>query len=203
MPDFHALPLSFNIALLVASAGIVWFAGTRLARYADGIAEATGMGHALAGFLFLGGVTSLPELASSVTASLEGFGTLAISGLLGSIAINVLLLAFADAILGRDALTSTVAHPATLLQGLLGILLLGVLIAGITIGEVELLGLGVWSATMVPLFAIAVWLSSRLENRPTWVVADHVRLFVPPPYYSSLQSREVHKPYINQQFSCL
>ncbi len=180
MPDFFAVPLPVNIAILLACAAVVWFAGTRLARYADGIAQRTGMGHALAGFLFLGGVTSLPELSSAMTASYEGYGTLALSGLLGSVCINVLLLAFADAILGRDALTSVVAHPATLMQGVLGILLLSVVVFAIGYGEFAFFGIGVWSATLVPLFVLAVWLSSRIENRPTWVAADHVHLFVAP-----------------------
>jgi cation:H+ antiporter len=170
--DFRAIPLALNLALLIASAVIVWGAGTRLSRIVDGIAERTGIGRAFAGFLLLGGVTSLPELATVVTAAHGGHADLALSSILGSVATNVLLLAIADAVLGRDALTSVVAHPATLLQGALGVVLLGVVAAAITVGDVELLGLGVWSATIVPLFAMAVWLSSRNENRPTWIVAD-------------------------------
>jgi len=184
VPDFSTFPLSLNIAILMACAVVVWSAGIRLARYADGIATASGMGHALTGFLFLGGVTSLPELSSALTASYEGYGTLAMSGLLGSVAINVLLLALADAVLGRDALTSVVANPATLMQGVLGILLLGVVIFAVSYGDVEVFGLGIWSTSLVPLFIMAVWLSSRIENRPTWIAADHVHLFVTP------QSRE-------------
>ena len=173
MPDFHSLALSTNFIVLVSSAIVVWGAGIRLARYTDGIAEATGMGRALAGFLLLGGITSLPELSSSLTAAYRGYGTLAISGLLGSVAINVLLLAFADVLIGRKALTSVIAHPATLLQGMLGILLLGVVLAGIIVGEVELSGVGLWSMSLAPLFFFAVWLSSHQENDPSWVPIGH------------------------------
>ena len=172
MFDFRALPLAINIAIVVVAAVVVWGAGTRISRLVDEIAERTGIGRAFAGFLLLGGVTSLPELASAVTASYSGHASLALSGLLGSVATNVLLLAIADAVLGRDALTSVVAHPATLLQGTLGILLLGVVAAGVTVGDIELFGFGVWSGALIPLFALAVWMSSRYENRPTWVVAD-------------------------------
>jgi len=178
MPDFHVLPLALNFGLLLLCAAIVWFAGTRLAYFVDAIAVRIGMGRALAGFLLLGGVTSLPELATTATASLGGNATLALNNILGSIATNVLLLAIADAILGKDALTSVVAHPATLLQGALGIILLGVLAAGIAVGDVSLFGLGIWSAALVPLFALAVWLSSRHENRPTWIAYDHVEVFL-------------------------
>ncbi len=180
MIDFRAVPLAVNIALVVVAAVVVWGAGTRISRVVDAIAERTGIGRVFAGFLLLGGVTSLPELASAVTASYSGHASLALSGLLGSVATNVLLLAIADAVLGRDALTSVVAHPATLLQGTLGILLLGVVAAGITVGDIELFGIGVWSASLVPLFAIAVWLSSRYENRPTWIVAGGGLPMAPP-----------------------
>jgi cation:H+ antiporter len=181
VPEFQTLPLVVNVGLMLVSAGVVWIAGTRLAYFADAIAVRLGMGRALAGFLLLGSVTSLPELATTVTASLGGNAALALNNILGSIATNVLLLAIADAVLGRDALTSVVGHPATLLQGALGIILLGAVAAGIAVGDVELFGLGVWSATLVPLFALAVWLSSRHENRPTWVAYDHIDVFLAGP----------------------
>lgn len=178
MVDFQALPLAVNFGLLFASAAVVWFAGTRLAYFADAIAVRVGMGRALAGFVLLGGVTSLPELATTATASLGGNAALALNNILGSIATNVLLLAIADAILGKDALTSVVASPATLLQGVLGIILLGIVAAAIAVGDIELFGLGAWSAMLVPLFALAVWMSSRYENRPTWIAFDHIEVFL-------------------------
>lgn len=178
MVDFGALPLAANFTVFLASAAIVWFAGGRLAYFADAIAVRLGMGRALAGFLLLGGVTSLPELATTATATLGGDAALALNNILGSVVTNVLLLAIADAVLGKDALTSVVASPATLLQGALGIILLGVLAAAIAVGDVSFLGLGVWSAILVPLFALAVWLSSRHENRPTWIAYDHIEVFL-------------------------
>ena len=181
MYDFRALPLAANIVAVAVAALVVWGAGTRIARVVDAIAERTGIGRVFAGFLLLGGVTSLPELASAVTASYSGHASLALNSLLGSVATNVLLLAIADGVLGRDALTSVVAHPATLLQGVLGIFLLGVVAAGVTVGDVDLFGVGAWSASLVPLFALAVWLSSRYENRPTWVVAGGELPLAPAP----------------------
>ncbi|WP_421723541.1 sodium:calcium antiporter [Bauldia sp.] len=172
MIDFRGLPLPVNLLVLVVSAALVWAAGTRLAQYVDGIAERTGIGRVFAGFLLLGGVTSLPELATVVTAAYNDHPNLALGSILGSVSMNVLLLALADSLIGRDSLTSVVAHPATLLQGTLGIVLLGVVGAGIVVGEVELFGLGGWSLALVPLFILAVWMASRYENRPTWVVAE-------------------------------
>ncbi|HJS76718.1 MAG TPA: hypothetical protein VJ778_04870, partial [Burkholderiales bacterium] len=119
---FEALPLAANFGAFAAAAAAVWFAGTRIARYADAIAESTGIGRELLGIVLLGGVTSLPELAVASTASLAGHPGLSVNDLLGSAAINVLILALADAALGRDALSSVLASPGVLLQGVLGII---------------------------------------------------------------------------------
>ena len=47
-------PLWLNVALFVAGGAIVWFAGTRLARYADAFAEKTGIGRVAVGMMLLG-----------------------------------------------------------------------------------------------------------------------------------------------------
>ena len=182
MIDFRGIPLPANILIFILAAAVVWFAGTRLAHIVDGIAERTGIGRVFAGFLLLGSVTSLPEVAATVTAAASNHPELALGSILGSVAMNVLLLAAADILIGRNALTSVVAHPATLLQGTLGVLLLSVIAFAISYGEVELFGLGVWSAAIIPLFGLAVVLTSRYENRPTWVVADdsHIPGLLPP-----------------------
>jgi cation:H+ antiporter len=98
-------PLWANALIFLVAAALVWGAGTRLTRDLDGIAERTGMGRAFVGMLLLGGITSLPEVANAITASAIGNPALAINNLLGSAAINVLLLAVADALVGRDAIT--------------------------------------------------------------------------------------------------
>lgn len=99
------LGLGENLAAFAAAAAVVWFAGARIARYADAIAEKTGIGRAVLGMLLLGGITSLPELAVASTASLAGHPALSVNDLLGSAAINVVIIALADAVIGRDAIT--------------------------------------------------------------------------------------------------
>src|SRR5918994_3636987 len=141
---FRALPLWANIALFLAAAAVVWFAGTRLARYADAIAMETGLGREILGVLLLGSMTSLPELAVATTASLAGTPALSVNDVLGSAAVNVLILALADAALGRDAITSVLGSPGVLLQGVLGIILLALVVAASTVGDVAILGVGAW-----------------------------------------------------------
>lgn len=63
--DLNSLSLTAVVALFVAGGGVIWAAGTRLSGYAEAIPERTGLGAAFTGALLLGGMTSLPELASS------------------------------------------------------------------------------------------------------------------------------------------
>lgn len=165
---FLAFSLPTNLAIFVASAAAVWIAGSRLARHADAIAEKTGIGRAVIGILLLGSVTSLPELAVGVTAAIGGIPLLSVNDLLGSAAINVLILALADAALGRAALTSTPGSPGVLLQGVLGIVLLGIVAAAVVSGDVLVFGIGGWSWVLLGAYAAAAWIITRSTDT-AWV----------------------------------
>lgn len=164
----HGYPIWVSIAAFVVAAVFVWGAGTKLSGYLDRISDLAGLGEGFVGLLLLGGITSLPEVATVGTASLAGNAPLAINNTLGSAAINVTLLAVADAFLGRRALTSVIGHPTPLLQGVLDIVLLTVVVMAITIGDVAILGVGAWSTALVLLFIFAVWLTSRYQHRRPW-----------------------------------
>ena len=169
MFDFSNSSLWTTALAFLIAAAFVWAAGTRLARYLDRITEKADLGEAFVGLLLLGGITSLPEIATASSASWIGNAPLAINNVLGSAAINVVLLAIADALLGREALTSVVGQPTPLLQGTLDILLFTVIAMAIATGDVAILGVGAWSMALVPLFLFALWLTSKYERRQVWV----------------------------------
>jgi cation:H+ antiporter len=72
MPDVSALPGWLLAPLFAAAAAAVWAAGVRLASATDEVAARTGLRRRLSRRLLLGGVTSLPEGASTVTAAAIG-----------------------------------------------------------------------------------------------------------------------------------
>ncbi|MBJ6127014.1 sodium:calcium antiporter [Microvirga splendida] len=170
MLAFANWSISVNLLLFAVSAAAVWAAGTRLAGYVDGIAQKTGLGQAFTGMLLLGGITSLAEISTVTTSAYTGNAALAVNNLLGSAAINVLLLAIADAVLGREALTTAVAKPATLLQGVLGIILLAVLSAIIVAGDIGVAHVGLGSCLLLLLCIGSIWLASGYEHRHVWTV---------------------------------
>ena len=110
-------------------AGAVAAAGSVLARSADQIAEATGLGRLLVGSLLLAAVTSLPELSVDIAAIRSGYIDLAAGDLFGSSLMNLLILAIVDLsirsgrkMLSREgaahALSATLGIAVTSLAGL-------------------------------------------------------------------------------------
>src|SRR5690606_29261769 len=135
LTDLASAPLWANAAIFVAAGAVVWFAGVRLPRNLDVIADRQGLSGVFVGMLLLGGITSLPEVANVTTASLAGNPALAVNNLLGSAAINVLLLAVADAWIGREAVTGMVARPSTMMMATLCMLVLVAVALAVTIGD--------------------------------------------------------------------
>lgn len=136
-------PLWVNTAIFLAAGIVVWFAGVRLTRNLDVLAARHGIDRVFVGMLLLGGITSLPEVANVATASIMGNPALAANNLLGSAAINVVLLAIADAWLGRYAVTGIVARPSTMMMATLCMLVLIAVALAITIGDIDVFGLGI------------------------------------------------------------
>ncbi len=173
--QFNQHALAVNIAVFAVSAVVVWIAGTRIAGYADAIAAKTGIGRAVVGLLLLGAITSLPEVAVTVTASAGGNASLAVNNVLGGVAMQVAILAIADAVIGRDALTSVIADPGVLLQGSLNVLLLALVIAATIVGEIAVFGIGVWAWSLLVFYLGSVWLISRSQGRRAWVAGNDKR----------------------------
>lgn len=169
MPDFSAFPLPLNIAIFAGAAVLVWIAGTRLAGYGDEIAERSGAGEALIGLLLLAGVTSLPEIATSVTAAGIGQAPLAVNNLLGSIAMQVAVLAVADAAIGRRALTSVVPDPVVMLQGALNVCLLCLVAIAALVGDVAFGGAGLWTWGLAAATLLALNKLVEANRREPWI----------------------------------
>lgn len=167
--NFKNDPLWLNIAVFAASAVIVWIAGTRMACYADQVAIRTGIGHAAVGLVLLAGITSLPEIAVSITSSIENNAALAINNLLGSVAMQIAILAVADAWMGRQALTVVAASSGVLLQVALNAVLLSLVAAAITIGDVPFFHAGAWAWSLLFAYIFAIWKVSDSQGRNYWV----------------------------------
>lgn len=158
--------LKFLLCLVV-----ILFAGTKIARYADVIAEKTGLGRIWIGLLLLGVVTSLPELItglSSVTlVGAAGIPDLGLGTLLGSTTFNLVVLAVLD-VMHRDGPALNQASMRHIASAGVGILLFVIAAVSIGFGE-KLSGLalgwvGIPSIIILVLYLLGVWWISRSER---------------------------------------
>ncbi|ALR20986.1 sodium:calcium antiporter [Sphingobium baderi] len=165
-------PLWVNLLIFVVAAAVIWRAGGRLTRALDAIATRTRLEHVFVGMLLLGGITSLPELANVVTASALDHPRLAINNLLGSAAINILLLAVADAFVGRKAVTSIVAQPSTMMMAALCMIILMMIAALVVLGDISIGPLGLGSLFIGACCLGFFWLAASHDRRSRWKVED-------------------------------
>jgi cation:H+ antiporter len=120
------------------------------------------------GILLLGGITSLPEAAVTVTAAVGGNVELAVNNLLGGIAMQVAILAVADVAIGRAALTAVVPNPIVLLQGAFNILLLTIVVCGMIAGDKAVLGIGLWIWLIIAVYLFGVRLLAKSGSAVPW-----------------------------------
>jgi cation:H+ antiporter len=112
-------------------AGTITVAGSRLSKYGDVLAEKTGMGRTWLGLVVLAAVTSLPEMATGVSAvTWVQAPDLTVGDLLGSCMFNLLILAVVD-LLHPPGPVLTVAHRGHLLAACFVVVMLGVAIMGL------------------------------------------------------------------------
>jgi cation:H+ antiporter len=140
--------------IFIASGAAVVFAGTRLARSGDVIAERTGMGRTWVGAILVAAATSLPELTTDSFAVLQGHPDLAVGDLFGSSMTNMLILALADIALTRVRVLTRVAINQAIV-GTLGITLMAVAIAGVlTEPGLSIISIG-WAPLMIGFSYVA------------------------------------------------
>jgi cation:H+ antiporter len=189
LPSFDAYPLWLNALVFLLSAGTIWFAGVRLERYADMISERTGLGQAFTGMLLLAGATSLPEVATTITAvAYLNNPTLAVHNLLGGVALQTAILVVADRAKGEHgALTFFSPRFSLLIAGVGLLLLLQLTIAGITArGFPSVVSISVWPVLVFLAYLGVMYLMYRYQGQPRWTPsrADDV-----PPEYDTERRR--------------
>jgi cation:H+ antiporter len=155
----ESLALWQLLAVFAVASAVIVAAGIALAQSGDEIAGRTGLGGFLVGMLLLATATSLPELATGVSAALDRAPDLAVGNLLGSSMANMAILAVIDlAHRGRVWPTVGIAHArlASIAIALTALAVLAVLSpSGIALGWV-----GIETVLIVAAYiAAAAWIS--------------------------------------------
>ncbi|KAA0112238.1 sodium:calcium antiporter [Mycolicibacterium sp. P1-5] len=92
-----SLPSLALVAIFIACAAVIWFAGIKLSQTTDVLSQRWHLGSALGGVILLAIATNLPELAITASAALSHHIDVAVGNILGGIAIQTVVLAVLDA----------------------------------------------------------------------------------------------------------
>ncbi len=139
---------------------LIGIAGVKLTDYGDSISDKTGMGGSWVGLVLIATVTSLPELATGVTASAVALlPDIAAGDVLGSCVYNLVLLAVLDLFSRRQPVLARVQRQHVIAAGF-GIVLIGIASLGLIAAKADLPGVAghlSWATpTIVLVYIIAI-----------------------------------------------
>ena len=131
-PSLAGRSLSPEVRRFALAALVVLGAGVWLSTLAEQVSQAVGWNRSFVGTLFMAAVTTLPEVAVTLSALRLGALDMAIGNLLGSNLFNVAILAIDDAAYVRHALLadSSPAHAGTAMAG---VVMTGLVIIGLVV----------------------------------------------------------------------
>lgn len=155
--------LQFVACLLVIGA-----AGYQLTRFGDAIAEMAGLSRSWVGVALLASVTSLPELATGISAvTVAGVPDIAVGDVLGSCVFNLLILVALDFLHRREPVY-TRARQGHIVSAGFGVALIG--FTGLNLllyrqGSAPALGhVGLYTPMLVLFYAVAIRILFRYEQ---------------------------------------
>lgn len=157
------------VAIFVGATLVIAFAGTRITRLADQLADQTRLGEALVGGTLLGASTSLAGVVTSVAAAGEGYPELAVSNAVGGIAAQTVFLGIADIAYRRANLEHAVASIPNLLQGTILMALLALVLLAAAGPDFAAFGLHPISVVLVVGYVLGLRLVHRAQESPMWL----------------------------------
>lgn len=148
---------------------LIGVAGTYLTRYGDAIADKTGMGGSWIGVVMLATVTSLPELASGLTAvTAAAAPDVAVGDVIGSCVFNLLILALI-ALLKRGEPLYAMVGPEHVLTAGFGIVMLGVAGAGLAMSlagfPLAVGHVGLAAMALLPIYLVSIAVLHSYQTR--------------------------------------
>lgn len=132
------------------------YTAVKLSYYADIIGEETKMGGLWAGTIILAGATSLPEVATSISAALINAPNIAVGNVFGSNIFNIFNLAIIEPFCMAGPLLASVST-VHILPAALGMILSAVAALGILLKiKIAILNIGIISILLALIYAIGI-----------------------------------------------
>ncbi|MHA8055623.1 sodium:calcium antiporter [Aquirufa nivalisilvae] len=156
--DFSILSSIVLLLIFLTCTVVIWIAGVKITRAVDAITTYFNLGEAFGGMVFLAIVTNLPEIAITVVAAYHKDYDIAVSNLLGGVAIQTVVLVLIDVFgVGRLAPLTLKGHSRVLiLEGVALIMILTLVMMAKQFPSQILF----FRTTPIELLILFIWLGS-------------------------------------------
>ena len=168
MIDVEQLSLTATLLIFGTSALVIALVGARLTRFADRLADVTGLGEAVFGAVLLGASTSFPGSVASMTTAAAGRADLAVGNAVGGIAIQTFFLVLADLVYRRANLEHAAASVPNLIHGAMLCALLALTLMAAIGPEMAFFGVHPVSLILLAMYLFGLRLASRSRDAPGW-----------------------------------
>ncbi len=169
---FLALPLVVNMILFALLAAGVWYSGSRLTWLADVLSDRLKLAKSMVGLLFLALATSLPEVATTLSAAVRQSADLVLNNLFGGVALQTAILASAD-LWARGAITNYPRKANHALEATLLVVILSLCLIAIELHEpLSAYGVGFGSVVVGIAYVVSIRLLRRYDASNDWVPVD-------------------------------
>ncbi|WP_245232653.1 sodium:calcium antiporter [Thiorhodococcus minor] len=162
------LSLTTTLIVFTLGAAVIGLVGVRLTRFADELADLTGLGEAVFGAVLLGASTSFPGIVASVTAAASGHAELAVSNAVGGIAVQTVFLVAADLAHRRANLEHAAASVPNLISAALLCGLLALPLMASNGPSFTLLGVHPASFLLLGIYVFGLRIASQSRDAPGW-----------------------------------
>lgn len=148
---------------------VIAFFGSKMAGYADVIADRTGLGKALIGSVLLGAGTSIAGIVTSTSTAASGAADLSVSNAMGGIVAQTMFLALADIFYKRVNLEHAGVSAVNLGQATVLIVLVALPVMAWAAPPFTLFGVNLLSPVLIAVYLIGLHNAHRIHQEPMWL----------------------------------
>jgi cation:H+ antiporter len=144
------------LVLFVILAGFIILVGKKLSLYGDAIGDLMGIEKSWIGIVMLAAVTSLPELATSISATLMGNPQMAISNIFGSNLFNIFIVFIVDIFILKSTSFSSKVRSKTFMGAFWAIILTLIFLLGFLFPTEGIMNISLFTLIIFGIYFIAM-----------------------------------------------
>ena len=156
-----------NILIFVVLAGFIIMVGKKLSLYGDAIGDLMGIEKSWIGIVMLAAVTSLPEMVTSISATLMGNPQMAVANIFGSNLFNIFVVFIVDIFVLRSTSLSSKVSSKNFMGGFWAIILTLIFLLGFIFPTEGIMNISLFSMMILGVYFIAmkcIYMYEHQEN---------------------------------------